>query len=94
MTENIFNANYSLQQQNCTVIFFLIGLIQRQVIAFWKIAKSVAWHCPLKGGLISNILKQFAYLPFEVCIFFILSLKSKNTIGLNTANGTEYTVHV
>ena len=56
-------------------------MIQIQVIAFWKIAKTVAWHCPLMGGLVSNILKQFSYLPFEVCIFFILSLKSKNTMG-------------
>ena len=50
--------------------FFLkIGLIQIQVVAFWKTAKTVALHWPLKGGLVSNILKQFSYLPFEVCIF-------------------------
>ena len=56
-------------------------MIQILVIAFWKIAKTVTWHCPLKGGLVSNILKQFSSLSFDVCIFLILSLKSKSTLG-------------
>ena len=57
-------------------------MIQIQVIAFWKIAKTVAWHCPLKGGLVSNILKQFSYyFVLWSMYFFILSLKSKNTMG-------------
>ena len=62
--------------------FFSNGLIQIQVIAFWKIAKTVAWHWPLKGGLVSNILKQFSYyFVLWSMYFFILSLKSKNTMG-------------
>ena len=84
MTENIFNGQFFIivfNYETAPSFFFQIGLIQIQVIAFWKIAKTVAWHWPLKGGLVSNILKQFSYLPFEVCFFFILSLKSKNTMG-------------
>ena len=84
---------YSLQLRNCTIIFFSNGLIQIQVIAFWKIAKTVAWHWPLKGGLVSDILKQFSYyFALWSMYFFILSLKSKKFNELNTANGSEYTV--
>ena len=73
----------------CDIFFITLQVEQwafcntwSQVIAFWKIAKTVAWHCPLKGGLVSNILKQFSYyFVLWSMYFFILSLKSKNTMG-------------
>ena len=72
---------YSLQLRNCTIIFFSNWIDSNTSYSFLKDSKNCSMTLTLKGWISFQHTQTVFIFALWSMYFFILSLKSKNTMG-------------